>query len=337
MPRKGDRSSLRPIGNPEDPQGMFVLRERFLEWMSIQNFSERTVDIRRICIGYFIEWGEERGVVRPTEVARPILERYQRYLYYYRKKNSEPLSVRTQISRLGSVKSWFKWLARHHHVLYNPASEMEMPKIPFRLPKHVLTIQEAEKVLAQPNVSELLGLRDRAILETFYSTGMRRMELQGLRLYDLDEDRGTVMVRQGKGKKDRMIPIGERALHWVHRYLHEVRPALVIGDRSEDFLFLSNLGEAIHPVHLTKLVREYVLAADLGKKGSCHMFRHTMATLMLEGGADVRFIQAMLGHAKLDTTMVYAQVSIRKLKEIHHATHPAKLRQQSEEQEEALC
>jgi integrase/recombinase XerD len=309
----------------DDPHGMKVLLEKFLEWVLVKNFSQRTADIRRTCCGYFIEWAAQRGIARPGEVTRPILERYQRYLFYYRKDNGEPLSVRTQCSRLGSIKSWFKWLARSNHILYNPAGELEMPKIEFRLPKHILTAKQVEQIVSLPDLTTPLGLRDRAILETLYSTGMRRMELVNLSVYDVDSERGTVLIRQGKGKKDRIIPIGKRGVAWVSRYLNEVRPVLLVGDRSGSVLFLTNLGEEFHPVHMTKLVRDYVVAADLGKKGSCHLFRHTCATLMLEGGADIRFIQAMLGHAKLDTTAMYTHVAIRKLKEIHTATHPAKM------------
>jgi integrase/recombinase XerD len=326
MPRKGDRKP--PAGDQNDPHGMGVLLARFLEWLGVKNFSARTVDVRRACIGYFIEWAGQRGIARPGEVTRPILERYQRYLFYYRKQNGEPLSIPTQESRLTSLRAWFKWLARHRHILYNPAGELELPKRQQRLPRHVLTAREAEQILSLPNVSEPLGLRDRAILETLYSTGMRRMELVGLGLYDIDRERGTVLIRQGKGQKDRLIPIGERAVAWVNRYLEEVRPRLAIGDRGGDVLFVSNLGEAFHPIHMTKLVRDYVVAG-VGKRGSCHLFRHSVATLMLEGGADIRFIQAMLGHAKLDTTQVYTQVSIRKLKEIHTATHPARMTRKS--------
>ena len=153
-----------------------------------------------------------------------------------------------------------------------------------------------------------MGLRDRAILETLYSTGMRRLELIGLSCYDLDRERGTVMIRQGKGKKDRMIPIGERALAWIDQYLESARPDLVVG-QDDGTLFLTNAGEAFTPDRLTQMVRDYVDAADIGKRGSCHLFRHTMATLMLENGADIRFIQAMLGHAELSTTQIYTQVS----------------------------
>ncbi len=116
--------------------------------------------------------------------------------------------------------------------------------------------------------------------------------------------------------------MGERALAWIDKYVTEVRPSLLV-EPDEGFLFLTHLGESFTPNRLTQLVREYVNKAQLGKRGACHLFRHTMATLMLEGGADVRFIQEMLGHAKLETTQIYTQVSIRKLKEVQTATHPA--------------
>jgi integrase/recombinase XerD len=123
-----------------------------------------------------------------------------------------------------------------------------------------------------------------------------------------------------------MIPIGERALVWISKYQDEVRPTFVVGNNSEDVLFLNHLGQQIAPDALTLLVRRYVEHSEIGKKGSCHLFRHTMATLMHDNGADIRFIQAMLGHSKLTTTEIYTQVSIKKLKEIHTATHPARLK-----------
>ena len=118
-----------------------------------------------------------------------------------------------------------------------------------------------------------------------------------------------------------MVPIGERALGWIEKYLVEVRPHLVV-EPDDGALFVSHLGHAFTPHHLTDIVRDYIEKAGIGKTGSCHLFRHTMATLMLESGADIRFIQAMLGHAKLETTSVYTYVSIRKLKEVHELTHP---------------
>ena len=199
-----------------------------------------------------------------------------------------------------------------------------MPRLERRLPRHVLNISEAEQVLNMADTNDPLGIRDRAIMEMLYSTGMRRMELINLNIYDIDGERGTLIIRQGKGKKDRMIPIGDRAVKWIDKYLYEIRPTLVISP-DHGTLFLTGQGEAFTPGRLTQMVRTYVSASGIGKKGACHLFRHTMATLMLEHGADIRYIQEMLGHAKLETTQIYTQVSIRKLKQIHTLTHPAKL------------
>jgi integrase/recombinase XerD len=313
------------LGRRDDPQGMAAYVARYLEWLRVHNYSDATVNNRELYLGYFLVWAAERGLTQPKSITKPILERYQRSLYHLRKANGEPITFRGQHARLVPIRAFFKWLARQNYLLYNPASELELPRLEQRLPKHVLTKTEVEQVLQQPDVSEAMGLRDRAILETFYSTGMRRSELMGLSLFDLDRERGTIMIRQGKGKKDRMIPIGERAVKWIDRYLNTVRPELAIG-RGNTTLFLTSTGEAFTPNRLTQLVRDYVNAADIGKSGSCHLFRHTMATLMLENGADIRYIQAMLGHAELSTTQIYTQVSIRKLKEIHTATHPGKVR-----------
>ena len=327
MPRKGQSSPKAVIGNPDDPDGLAAYMLRFLEWMRIKNYAERTVTNRELYLGYFIQWCEQRGLERPNEITKPILESYQSYLYHYRKKtNGEPLSFRSQHTRLVPVRAFFKWLAKNNHILYNPASELELPRLEKRLPKHVLTQKEAEQIMNQADINDPIGIRDRSILESLYSTGIRRMEVVHLEIYDLDTDRGTIMIRQGKGKKDRMVPIGERAIHWIQKYLADVRPALTVNP-NESTLFLTNLGEPFTPNRMTQMVRNYVNASDIGKKGACHLFRHTMATLMLENGADIRFIQEMLGHASVETTQIYTHVSIRMLKQIHQATHPgAKLK-----------
>jgi integrase/recombinase XerD len=330
MPRKRGQHHPNEFSDLSDPQGMWAMMELYFEWLRIKNYSEKTIRHRRDYLGYFINWCACRGVVRPNEVTKPIIERYQRYLFHYRKRDGHPLSFFSQSGRIVPIRHWFKWLTRQNYILYNPASEIELPKLGFRLPKNVLTQSEAEQIINMPNVFDPIGVRDRAMLETFYSTGMRRMELVALRLYDIDEDRGTVLIRQGKGKKDRIIPIGERALSWIDRYAHRVRPSLLVGDEAGDTLFLTNRGKPFKPCGATTIVRGYVVAADIGKLGSCHMFRHTMATLMLENGADIRFIQAMLGHARLNTTAIYTQVSIKKLKEIHTATHPARMERKAD-------
>ena len=326
MPRKGETRPKAPVGDVRDPDSLYHHLLRYLAFLAEKNYSPRTIESRDACLRYFIAWCDERGLTRPQQLDRPILEHYQRHLFYYRKEDGEPLSTRTQHQRIIPIRHLLQWLVKQGHLRYSPAADLDLPRMEQRLPKAILSVREAEAVLAVPDVRNTLGLRDRAILETFYSTGMRRMELANLSVHDLDFERGTVMIRQGKGKKDRMIPIGERALLWIAAYRDRARPELVIG-RDDGTLFLTNLGQAFTRDRLTRLVRNAVDKADIGKRGSCHMFRHTAATLMLENGADIRFIQAMLGHVNLNTTQLYAQVSIRQLKAIHTATHPGKLAQ----------
>jgi integrase/recombinase XerD len=314
------RPAERPYTDVADPRGLFAMRLRFLDAMAIKGFSMQTIATRRSRLDLFIEWCGARGVARPDDVTKPVLERYQRTLFLMRQKSGKPLSFQAQVGRLVAVKMFFRWLTRENFLPANPAADLELPRAPRRLPRAVLTIDEVERVMAQPDLTDPLGVRDRAVLETFYSTGIRRGELLALCVHDLDVDRRTVLVREGKGKKDRIIPIGERALAWVEKYVDEVRPSLV-GVRDEGFLFLSSSGGPMTGVTLSPRVRKYIEEGS-GKSGSCHLFRHTMATLMLEGGADIRFIQAMLGHALLTTTEVYTRVSVLKLQEIHAATHP---------------
>ena len=324
MPNLGRHEPYPPIGPAHDPLSLYRQMMEFLMWLEERNTSRHTLKHWELYLRYFVSWCDERGLTRPAEITRPILERYQRHLFLKRKKNGAPLSATTQASRVTPIRKWFRWLTRNNRILYNPAADLDLPKVEERLPEHVLTIEEVERVLNLPDTTTPLGVRDRAMLETLYSTGIRRMEIIGLQQRDVDYERGTLMVRQGKGKKDRMIPIGDRALAWVGRYRDEVRPELAIaGD--DGTLFLTVTGQAFSDNRMTQMVRNHVRAAGLGNIGSCHLFRHAMATQMLENGADVRFIQAMLGHADIKTTQVYTRVSIRALKDIHSATHPARL------------
>ena len=269
----------------------------------------------------FVSWCLRTEITHPGQVSKVFLERYQRYLFHYRKKDGQPLAVTSQYSRLAPLKVWFKWLTKSNHIGRDPAFELELPRVGYKLPR-VFNKDEADRVLQQPNLNETLGVRDRAILEIFYSTGIRRMELVSLKLYDVDQKNGLMTIREGKGKRDRVVPVGERALFWLGRYLTDVRPRM-IRKPDDSIVFLTTAGKSFSPNHLSLLARRYGKTANIGKGGACHIFRHTMATLMLEGGADIRYIQAMLGHVRLDTTQIYTHVSIRMLKQIHTATHPA--------------
>ena len=220
-----------------DPHGMDALVADYLEWMRTGNYAERTVEDRRAYLGYFVAWCAERGVTRPREAGRPVLERYQRFLYRYRKKDGKPLSFCSQSGRLVALRMFFKWLSRQKHILYNPAAELELPRLGSRLPKHVLSASEAERVLCQVEVDTPLGVRDRAILETFYATGVRRSELLRLRVYDLDLERGTLTVRQGKGRKDRVVPVGERADNLIRRGVRNSSLFRDVARRMDDLFY----------------------------------------------------------------------------------------------------
>jgi integrase/recombinase XerD len=298
------------------------LFEDHLRALEVRNYSTLTVRNRQCYTGYFLRWCRERGLSNPLEITRPVLERYQRHLFHYRRKNGEPLHFRTQYTCLVAVRLWFRWMTRQNHILHNPASELELPRLGRSLPKNILSAQEVEQIMQLCEIDKPMGLRERAILEVLYSTGIRRMELIGLKLYDLQLDRGLILVRQGKGKKDRYVPIGERASAWLQKYIREARPQLAV-EPDDMTVFLTVRGEPFERSHLGTIVKERVDAAKLGKTGSCHLFRHTMATLMHENGADIRHIQEILGHVKLETTEIYTHVSIRKLQEVHAATHPA--------------
>ena len=213
-------------------------------------------------------------------------------------------------------------MTRQNLILHNPASEIDLPRLGRALPKNILSAQEVERVMMQPYIAEPIGLRDRAILETLYSTGLRRLEMVNLKLFDLQFDRGLLLVRQGKGHKDRYVPIGERAIAWVEKYIREARPEIAI-EPDDLTVFLTAQGEPFSRDHLTYAVRQHIANAKLGKVGACHLFRHTMATLMHENGADIRFIQQMLGHENIETTQIYTHVAIRALQQVHAATHPA--------------
>ena len=320
------RPARQPVGDPNDPRGFEVLIRRYLESLAVRGYSESTQRNGRSYLLSFARWCSERGLARPAEVTRPLVERYQRWLFHYRQEGDKPLSAVTQHGMLQRLKAFFAWLAKERYLVYNPASELVLPKLPPRLPVDGFSIEEVETILATPDVATPIGVRDRALLETMYSTGIRRKEVTALDLYDVDFERGVLVVRAGKAGKRRVVPIGERALRWLHKYLEDTRPGLVDWE-DEKALFVTGEGLRFSGDGLGNRVKKVLEASGVRRRpgGVCHLFRHTMATQMLEGGADIRFIQEILGHARLETTQVYTKVSIQKLKEIHTATHPARV------------
>lgn len=289
--------------------------------METVHYAAATIRMRVRQLEPFLDWCDARGLTTPTQLTRTLLERYQRYVTLYRTAAEMPLALQSQSHRLTSVRAFCKWLARQHLLLSNPAAELQLPRLGRPLPNAILSEADVAQVFTQCNVTTPLGLRDRAILETLYSTGIRRTELLGLTLRDVDRDRGLLRVRHGKGRTERFVPIGARALAWLEKYLLEVRPPWVT-DPALDALFVLHTGRAMTPAQLSARVRRYVQQSGLGTPGACHLFRHSCATAMLEHGADLRSIQELLGHAKLSTTQLYTRISIRHLKDVHTRTHP---------------
>jgi integrase/recombinase XerD len=311
----------KPVGDPRDARGLYAAMRRFIEHRGMLGATDSSLYNLERYIRDFIVWAEERAVTHPQHVSQPVLERYQRWLYHYRKANGAPLSIASQRGKLVPLRVFFKWLTRTGELPANPAAELDLPRQIKRLPRHVLSVDEVERVLAGADVGTAIGLRDRAMMEVLYATGMRRMEIARLEIGDIDGERAVVLIREGKGRKDRMIPLGERAMYWVRHYLDTARPQLM-WNQADATLFLGAEGKQLSPMWLSTIIARYVDKAQVGKHGGCHLFRHTMATLMLEGGADIRFIQAMLGHAEISTTQIYAQVAIRQLQMVHATTHP---------------
>jgi integrase/recombinase XerD len=309
------------ISEALSPNGFYPYYRAFLNDTET-TCSQDTLKRRESALRRFILWCSERDLQQPQDITKPILERYKRHLYYYRKSNGDPLSTGSQHTLLTPLKAFFRYLAKENHLLYNPASELDIPKKPKRLPKAILHHDEINDVFNSIDISTVSGVRDRAMIETLYSTGMRRMELVNLSLYDIDHRRGAVWIREGKYQKDRFVPIGDKALSWITKYQDEVRGELVM-EPDKGVLFLTDYGEAFQRDPLSNLVKRYLTKAGITTIGSCHLFRHACATHMLENGADIRFIQQLLGHEDLSTTQIYTQVSIDKLKAIHQATHPS--------------
>lgn len=317
-------------GFPSAPDGFDRSREDSLaclvdQWLSRlteRNYSPKSIEANRWALRSFLRWSQSNHLFAPGEFTKPILEDYQHWLCEYLKEDGCPLGVTSQRNKLGALQRFFAWLCRENLIPANPASDLDMPRKPYRpLPK-ALSHAEIKKLLRVPDTSDPVGLRDRTILEIVYATGIRRSELVHLDLEDLETEQQCLRIRKGKGGKDRLVPTGPRAERWLTRYLKHSRPRLEVSE-SEPALFLSGYGERLSAAYIGNWVSRTMKAAGIHKTGACHLLRHSCATHMLENGADIRFIAQLLGHVRLETTAIYTQVCIKSLKDVHARTHPS--------------
>ena len=217
---------------------------------------------------------------------------------------------------------FFRRLKKRAFISSDPGVDFDLPRVARRLPKGILNLAEIESIFDVIPSQTTTGIRDRAVMETYFATGIRRMELAGLNTIDIDMSSGLVTILRGKGAKDRRIPIANRACAWIERYHERSRPILADGF-SVDALFLDNKGLRFRGHQLSHKVSSYIKAAGIRHQGACKLFRHSTATLMHENGADLRYIQKMLGHADISTTQIYTHVTISRLREVYARTHPA--------------
>lgn len=283
-----------------------------------QQLAASTLKTRRLRLKDFVSFCQQQGVFRPADLSRNLVEKFIAHLREHRKVDGQKLSERTVESTFYAVSVFCAWLARENHTLFHVAQDIRFVSRPPSLPAAVLDEVEAERVLCLPDISTAVGLRDRAILELLYGTGIRRSELCSLSISDVREY--TLHIRQGKGGRERIVPLGERLIFWLERYCTESRPAL---GAEHDALFVDKKGAPLKPWTLERMVRGMLVQAGIQKRGACHLFRHSCATHMLEHGADLRHIQEILGHERVTTTGIYTRVTIKHLKEAYRRSHPS--------------
>lgn len=284
--------------------------------LRLRNYSPQTINNYGDQLKRFSEWLSEGLTADLRRVTRADIDLYQGYV------QTEAISVETRALRLRAVKRLFDHLTTSGHLLLHPAEHIVEIRRKDRLPKGVLSVKQVHQLLAAPDTATPLGLRDRALLEVLYSTGLRVGELEQVFVTDVDCASHTLHIRHGKGGTERVVPLGRSAGQWVKRYLDEVRPALARHCPYERGLFLVLTGRPLAQTQIREILRIYRRRCHLRKAVTPHALRHACATHLLQAGADIRLIQKLLGHARLDSTAIYTRVTPMDLKAIHKRFHP---------------
>lgn len=300
-----------------------LLFDRFEAECRRRAWSEETVRVYRKRLERLLAWltEAEPTVEEVGQITRATLQAFHQHLYDHVTKKGKPYAATTRKDFLVAVKSFFAWCQKEGVILADPALAIEYPKEPVTLPRSIATLKEMRRLLREPDLSTYVGLRDRAMLELLYTSGVRNSECRRLTVDDLDLARGYATVRRGKGSKDRVVPVGKSAAHYLTLYASKARPQLLNGHDTQ-VLFLSRWGLPFSLAAVAAIVHRYTERAGITKHLTPHALRHTCATLMLEGHADIRYIQELLGHASLRSTQRYTRVEIGDLKKVHERCHP---------------
>jgi len=294
-------------------RGLEVL-DSFLHYLTVEKgLSRNTIEAYHRDLTRFLFYLKGKGIEDPAKVEKLDIQAFLLAL------KRDRLSARTIARNLVALRTFFRYLIEEALLRKNPVEELESPRLARKLPE-ILSPAEVERLLQQPESQTLLGGRDRAMLEVLYAGGMRVSELVKLTLNQVNLEGGYILL-YGKGSKERVVPIGQEALKWVIRYLNTIRPSLLKGKESP-YLFVNRSGKPLSRQRFWQTLQVYGRRAGIGKKITPHLLRHSFASHLLEGGADLRSVQVMLGHSDISTTQIYTHVTGERLKKIHQRYHP---------------
>lgn len=294
------------------------LLRTYVKDLAVRGFTLRSCGTQGQNVAMFLAYLDSVRIEHPADITLDVLKAYQTHLHEEPGAKGKRLSLSTQARHLAAVRSFCSFLCQRGLTLVDASRGLAMPRIARRLPSVILTTAEVMRFLNAIDTRSRHGIRDRAIFETLYSTGLRVGELAALTPADVDLDEGFVRVRKGKGGKARVVPLGDAAAHWIRRYLAAGRDQLSPAAP----LFLTSRRYPMHRALLSTMVRAIARQAGLKKRVTCHTFRHTCATHMLRNRASLRHIQELLGHASPTTTQIYTHVEILDLKRVHQRCHP---------------
>ncbi len=289
--------------------------------LKAKNLALRTIENTCWRIEKFTEYLKQNNIFNIDNINKKTIRLYQIELYQTTNAKGLQNSVGHQNNMMSSIKQFTKFLHERGYIVSDPSRDIEYAKIPKALPKSILTKTEARRIIHTPDIRTIIGYRDRAILEVLYTSGIRKAEVNDLTLNDVDYNNGILRIVNGKGNKDRIVPIGRIACRYLENYIKSVRPEL-IKDPYNNHLFLSLKGNRMSKNMVWEMVKKYASKAKIKKNVHPHTFRHTCATAMLKNKADLNTIRKILGHASLNTTQIYTHLNITDLKAVHKQCHP---------------
>ena len=300
---------------PDSSKRLNIFLKEYLSILKLEkNLSDNTVAAYGNDINSFLQFVESRRIDDPSIIKQNHIADF------FKSLKELGLSGRSAARYYSSIKGFFNYLFLSKYITENPIEKISSPKLAKNLPS-VLSVREIDLILSKPDTNNKLGLRDKAVLELLYACGTRVSELINIKIPDLFFDDEVIRVF-GKGSKERIIPIGRSAVKWTNKYLKESRPLLMKKSKSENYLFLNNRGTKLSRMGVWKIVNRYVKEAGMEKEIHPHTFRHSFATHLLEGGADLRAVQEMLGHADISTTQIYTHIDRDYIKQVHKDFHP---------------